>query len=44
MAEGAPDAASCAPPAGAAMAAAPEDDDPVARVLRRGDLVKVLER
>ena len=30
--------------AGAAAAAAAEDEDPTTRVLRRGDLVKVLER
>ena len=30
--------------AGAAAAAAAEDEDPATRVLRRGDLVKVLER
>ena len=38
MAEGATSAGA------AAAAAAAEDEDPTTRVLRRGDLVKVLER
>ena len=38
MAEGATSAGA------AAAAAAAEDEDPATRVLRRGDLVKVLER
>ena len=40
MAEGATSAGAAA----AAAAAAAEDEDPATRVLRRGDLVKVLER
>jgi hypothetical protein len=44
MAEGVSSGAASPAGAAAAAAGAPENDNPTTRVLRRGDLVKVLER